>query len=320
MTDPARPLFHRAAQMALPPGSVFKTATAVALLESGTARPEDTVFCRGYLHTPDRLRCYIYGRYGIGHDEIALADALAQSCNVYFFHFAGQMGAEPLVQWAARFGFGRRTGLDLPGESAGQLPTPQSIQRQQQRPWSLADTQALAIGQSSLTATPLQVARMMAAVANGGRLVTPHVASHLGLAGSFQQDDPAGTQLANAEAQPIDALHASTLSAVREGLRRTIADPNGTAYQTVRLEHPSIAGKTGTAETGGGRKDHAWLAGYVPAQRPRYAFVVVLEHAGGGAAVAGPVVRRLILRMESLGYFGRTRVTRTDEADRSDKR
>ena len=173
---PDSPLLDRVVQMALPPGSVFKTLTAVALLESATVDPQQVFTCRGYLHDPGQMRCEIYIRQGIGHGPVTLADALARSCNVYFFHYAGRMGPAPLEDWARRLGFGQPTGVDLPGEAAGTLPTPQSIRRLEGHGWRTADTQRMAVGQGSLTATPLQVLRLMAAVATG-KLLTPHVAS-----------------------------------------------------------------------------------------------------------------------------------------------
>ncbi len=151
----------------------------MALLESATVSPQQPFTCQGYLHQPDRQRCDIYVRQGIGHGEVTLADALAVSCNVYFFHFAELMGPRPLVQWAERFGFGRPTGVDLPAEAAGTLPSTSRNIRSNGTTVLRGRNDIrsqMAIGQGSLTATPLQVLCMMAAVANGGRLVTPHVA------------------------------------------------------------------------------------------------------------------------------------------------
>ncbi|MGO8687994.1 MAG: peptidoglycan D,D-transpeptidase FtsI family protein [Thermoguttaceae bacterium] len=294
---PDSPLLDRVVQMALPPGSVFKTLTAVALLESATVDPQQVFTCRGYLHDPGQMRCEIYIRQGIGHGPVTLADALARSCNVYFFHYAGRMGPAPLEDWARRLGFGRPTGVDLPGEAAGTLPTPQTIRRLEGHGWRTADTQRMAVGQGSLTATPLQVLRLMAAVATG-KLLTPHVASR-GLS-QFSSDENGTVPLGGIA---IAGLHPATLSAVREGLLRVVADPKGTAYGSVRLDAVAIAGKTGTASAGEGRRDHAWFAGYVPAEAPKLAFVIVLEHAGDGAVAAGPVAKRLVLRMQELGMF-----------------
>ncbi len=283
------PLFDRVCCMAIPPGSVFKTVSAMALLEAAVIDPQQAFVCRGYLHQPDRQRCAIYRRRGIGHGEIALADALAQSCNVYFFHHVGKLGPTPLVDWALRLGFGRPTGVDLPGEAAGMVPTPVTIRDLEGHAWRPGDAQALAVGQGSLTATPLQVVRMMAAVANGGRLVTPYVAEE-----PYRQPSPDSTQ-----AEIPDGL----LRHVRAGLKRVVADPKGTAHGTVYIETVEIAGKTGTAETGADRAAHAWFAGYAPADRPRLAFVVVLEHAGDAATAAGPVAKRMVLRMQQLGLL-----------------
>ncbi|MEE8451538.1 MAG: penicillin-binding transpeptidase domain-containing protein, partial [Thermoguttaceae bacterium] len=297
LDDKTRPLFDRAVRMAIPPGSVFKAITAVALLEAAEFDPPDfdpdaPFFCQGYLHEPDRQRCAIYRRHGVGHDDVTLSDALAVSCNVYFFDHAGRLGPEPLADWARRFGFGQRTGIDLPSEAAAVVPDPTNG-------WRPGDTQSLAIGQGSLTATPMQVVRMIGAVANGGRLVTPHVVSRLGLAEGADSAEP----IRIPPPRPIAGLHAETLAAVREGLQRVVADPIGTAHGTVHLESIAIAGKTGTAETGGGRADHAWFAGYAPAEHPRLAIVVVLEHSGNAATAAGPIVKALVGQMQKLGLL-----------------
>ena len=309
MENPAHPLFDRVARMAIPPGSVFKTLSAVALLEAAAVDPEEPFFCQGYLQHPDRLRCTIYRRHGTGHGEVTLYDALAQSCNVYFFHHAGRLAPQALANWASRFGFGHTTGVDLPSEATGILPAPANIRALEGHDWRLADMQATVIGQGSLTATPLQVVRMMAAVANQGKLVTPHLVSTLGLPiladGQSAADLPDLSEdpIRIPPPRPIPGLHDSTLAAIRAGLARVVSDASGTAHGTVFLDSVAVAGKTGTAETGAGREDHAWFAGYVPADRPKLAFCVVLEHSGSGGQGAGPVAKRLVLRMQQLGLL-----------------
>ena len=295
LADPAHPLFDRVAGMAIAPGSVFKVATSVALLESNAIHAHAPLACRGYLDSPNQWRCEVYTRHGHGHGDVDLASALAQSCNVYFFHHARRMGPAPLIAWASHLGFGRPTGVDLPSEAGGTLPLPAVG-------WNTADTLATCIGQGTLTTTPLQVARMMAAVANGGLLVQPHLVSGLALPERGGRDvDTADDPIHVASPKPIKDLQPSTLVAVREGLRRVVEDSSGTGYGTIRLEAVAVAGKTGTAQTGAGRADHAWFAGYLPADEPRWALVVVLEHAGDGATAAGPVARRLVQQMERLG-------------------
>ncbi len=306
LTAPSHPLIDRAAAMAIPPGSVFKVVTAAALVESGAVEPHEPLFCQGYLHRPDRWRCALYRREGIGHGDVALADALAVSCNVYFFHHAAHLGPRALIDWAMRFGFGRPTGVDLPQESAGVLPTPLSIRDLEAHGWHTGDTMALAIGQGSLQATPLQVARMIAAVANGGMLVTPHLVGGLGLrelsggrttADLASEEDPIRVP----RPQPMAGLTPSTLATIREGLRRVVADSDGTAHGAMWMESITVAGKTGTAETESGEGDHAWFAGYVPAEAPRVALVVALEHAGNAEQSAAPIARRLVTRLDELG-------------------
>jgi len=312
--DPRQPMFPRVTKMALPPGSVFKTLTSIAATESPDFDPQSAVFCRGYLNVPHKHRCYVYRHYGIGHGDMTLEDAICRSCNVFFYSTARDLGARPLVRTAQRLGFGRPTGIDLPGEVSGNLPrlradaaiTLASLQvpargsfdgagraaSSQPRP-ARVDPLGLAIGQSTLTVTPLQIVRLMAAVANGGKLLTPQVVRDVHRQGAsretvWQSDLPS----------PKDVgLSKRTLHFVRSGLEQVVASPRGTGYKRVRLKSVSIAGKTGTAETGGGRPDHAWFAGYVPAERPQIAFVAVVEHGGSGGVTAGPLAKKLVEEM-----------------------
>ncbi|MBX3436288.1 MAG: hypothetical protein KF861_02275, partial [Planctomycetaceae bacterium] len=183
VADTRRPFFPRVTQMTVPPGSVFKILTSVALLESGRMDPDEPFYCQGYLDRPDRNRCYVFRHYGVGHGDVTLADAICQSCNVYFFHAAQLLGPAAISEWAGRFGLGEPTGTEVPGERRGHLPQTDQNGRITGEQWYSGSTLQLAIGQASLTVTPLQVTRMVAAVANGGYLVTPQFvaprASHL---------------------------------------------------------------------------------------------------------------------------------------------
>jgi penicillin-binding protein 2 len=293
LTDPARPLFDRVSKMALPPGSVFKSLTALALVSERAVDPLDAFHCQGYLDDPERLRCQLYREQGIGHGNVTLADALAQSCNVYFFEHVGRIGGTRLVDWAALFGFGVATGVQLPDEASGQLPSNEMLKQRTQ-------AQMFSVGQGAFTATPLQVVRLYATIANGGYLVTPKLTRER-LASAHDVSRPPRKP---SESWRIPGLRDDAIAAVREGLKQVVDDPSGTAFATVHMPGLAIAGKTGTAETGGRQDDHAWFAGYVPADNPRYAFVVVLEHAGHGGEAAGPLARNLIERMQEHGYFG----------------
>lgn len=310
--DPRRPFVDRATTMTVAPGSVFKTLTAVALLEEGQVTPEQTVYCQGYLDVPTRHRCY----HSHAHGEVDIVNAICRSCNVFFFTGAREMGPEPIYRWAAGFGFGRPTRVDLPGERSGNLPSPPSPDRPNDgKPWYRGDTLGLAIGQSRLAVTPLQVASMMATVANGGYVVTPHVVRDYGPTIVHDEtnsgNDPA-LPISQTTQRPRLSISSSTLEIVRRGLERVVSHPRGTGYKRVRLKEITIAGKTGTAEVGAGRRDHAWFAGYVPTDQPRVAFAVVLEHGGTGGAVAGPVAKRLVQALLEQGIVGETQVTQRD--------
>ncbi len=304
MEDPRKPLFSRATQMALAPGSVFKIISAVAAVESGKVNPDIPIACRGYLDNPDQHRCLIYRHHKLGHGDTRLADALCQSCNVYFFTAARRMGPAMLVDWSRKFGIGQPTGVDLPSEGSGHLPYPGEVIGGNPRRWHPAETLGLAIGQADLLVTPLQMARVMAAVANGGQLVTPHMAAETGpvTVGTGPSFRPV---FSHPEPQPIEGLRTETLAHIREGLEMVVNHPRGTAYKTTHLKEIRIAGKTGTAESGGA--DHAWFAGYVPADQPRIAFVVVLEHGGSGGKAAGPVAKQLVKCLLDLGLVSGTR-------------
>lgn len=292
-SDPRHPLFPRLTRMQLPAGSVFKTVTAVALMHEEGFNPDRGYHCQGFLKTPDRFRCLVFTHSGVGHYETDLAKALAQSCNVYFFKLAPKVGGSRLADWGRNFGFGERTGIDLPGEERGFLPAHQVGVTQQR---GRNDPLGLAIGQSTLLVTPIQVLRMMAAVANGGTLVTPHF-----LRGSGPTSVADATSRKTSRV-PVPGLDPQRLARVREGLEQVVSHPQGTGYKTVRLSEIKIAGKTGTAEVAG-RPDHAWFAGYFPADRPRYAVVSVLEHGGSGGKAAGPLAREMVRAMLDQGML-----------------
>jgi penicillin-binding protein 2 len=292
-----------AVEMALPPGSVFKLASAVALVESGTIAPQVPVYCNGYLHEPTRWRCQTFVQTGVGHGPIRLGHALSESCNVYFFRLAEQLGPEPLVEWSRQLGFGTRTGVDLPGESAGQVPSPATIVEIESHAWRKGDTRLLAIGQGSLLVTPLQVAAMTSAIANGGFRVTPRVAVEVSLEGEIASPAAEAPFVTWPPPARIADLNSGTLRAIRDGMEMAILDPSGTAHGTMRHGRIPMAGKTGSAQTIEPFEDHAWFAGYAPADAPVAAVVVVLERAGGGAEMAGPVARRVVDAMADFGYF-----------------
>lgn len=271
--DPRRPLFSRATQMALPPGSVFKLPVAVAALESGWV-PEREVFCQGYFRTPDRERCALFRIAGYGHDRLTIDHALGLSCNVFFFELAEVMGAEQMTAWARQCGFGWETGIDVAGEAAGSVPDDSDFRY-------TGSVRQFAIGQGSLTTTPLQIARLTAAIANDGRLLRPRVAI---------EREP------QAAALPVKR---ETLQTIRKGMALAVHGPSGTARSLASLP-VRVAGKTGSAEVDGDRESHAWFTGYFPMDQPRYAITVAIEHGGSGGKVAAPVAAAVIGRAAAI--------------------
>ena len=317
-SDARRPFVSRFTGMALPPGSTFKIVTAIAGLQTDVLSPDMLFDCQGYLENPDEHRCLIYRLHGRGHGDVNLRTAMAQSCNVYFFDAACRMGIQPLEEWTRRLQFGKASGIDLPFEKAGTVPAvrrhpnesemPGAAQAAAQRRFE-REALGLSIGQSRLTVTPLQMVRLLAAVANGGWLVTPHVASDEGVARQASELDDSPFRVSR---QRISVLTDQILNSVREGLEAVVEEPIGTGFKTVRLPGIRIAGKTGTAEASPGKPDHAWFAGYAPADKPRYAFVVVLEHGGSGGKAAGPVAREMVRCLSQQGLLRSAELTRVE--------
>ncbi|MDB5389797.1 MAG: Peptidoglycan glycosyltransferase, partial [Planctomycetaceae bacterium] len=302
-SDPRKPLFSRLHQMLLPPGSVFKAVTATAMLQSGM-NGHQPFHCQGFLDVPTKKRCLPFVRNGSNHGDVDLSLALAQSCNVYFYHAAREMGAPALLDWAGRFGFGKPTGIDLPSESAGNLPSVP------------CDHLSVAIGQERLIVTPLQILRMMAAIANGGEMLTPRVARRTGstIVSDEESAESAPDLLAAPRPVPIADISSSVLQQVRHGLEQVVANSHGTGYKTVRMTEVAVAGKSGTAEANGGT-NHAWFAGYVPADRPKYSFVVVLQRGGSGGKAAGPLAKKVIQSLLHEGLLDTSpQLTKADSA------
>lgn len=250
-----------------PPGSVFKIVTAAAALEAGTTSEGRYYNCPGVYKG---VHCWNRG----GHRVLGLTEAIAQSCNVAFMHMAEDTGIRRLDAMGTHFGLGARTGLELP-EKRGLVPGPDWA-KNTHRTWQLGDTLQVGIGQSFCTVTPLQGARIAAAIANGGKLVHPRLVQRVGDAEqAYTPPTPLG-------------LKGSTLNAIARGLRAVTGE--GTAKSLDPTLH--IAGKTGTAQNPGG--DHAWFVGYAPAEHPTIAIAVIVEHGGHGGSVAAPIAQAVI--------------------------
>ncbi len=284
---PDRPLQNRAIHNAYPPGSVFKIAVAVAALSEDSIDAEERVFCGGTTRLfGRRWRCWRQQ----GHGSLDLAGALRHSCDIYFYRQGVKLGIEAIARYARMLGLGRRTGVELPGDREGLVPDPEWSRERRGTPWYPGETVSVAIGQGPLLTTPLQVATMTAAIANGGNLVRPYI-----VAGGAEPSESVGVA-PEAIAQVGDAL----VDVVENGTGRSARSP------LVR-----IAGKTGTAQVVAQatwtrsedlppeHADHAWFTSYAPANAPELVVVVFVENGGRGSEVAAPMARQL-----HEGYFG----------------
>ena len=253
-SDPAFPFVNRAIRAAYAPASVFKVLMMTALLEERTYSPFRTVMCRGRFAYGDRIfRDWVRE----GHGRIDMDDALAQSCDIYFYQAGLALGINTIADYSVAFGLGAATGVDLPGETAGSVPTPAWKLRERGTAWVGGDTVNLSIGQGYITVTPLQVANLIAMVVNNGEIFRPHVVKEI-------RDGDTGEVLERTERELLHRADISdaTFAVVRDAMRLVITD--GTAQPVVTTDAVAVAGKTGTGEVGLEDRWHSWFAAYGP--------------------------------------------------------
>ena len=309
VSDPRHPLQNRAIQSQFPPGSAFKIVMAIAALEERVATTARTETCTGStVLYGKRFHCHKKG----GHGPVNMQAAIVKSCNVYFYRLGQELGIETIAAWTKRLGFGRPTGIDLPHEEEGTVPDPEWKRRRTGEPWYPGETISVSIGQGALTVTTLQMARFAAAVGNGGRLHTPRLVQYPdGAAG--------GPRAAKAapESLPVRPDHLAFLVRAMWG----VVNDGGTGGRA-RIEGRDVAGKTGTSQvtrlsTGVDSDDlpvdlrsHSWFVGFAPADAPRVAFAVFVEHGGHGGESAAPIAKQVLER-----YFDRFEAQEERDAD-----
>lgn len=300
MENKYRPLANKTVQGVYPPGSTFKIVTGLAALEAGVVRPEDTVYCPGYVTAGGRrFHCWRRG----GHGHVNLNDSLKKSCDVYYYEVAQRAGIDRVSAMARKLGLGQAFDIPMSAVAEGLTPTRAWKQERYDAAWQVGDTLNAAIGQGYVLASPLQLAVMTARLASGTD-VSPRLVRAID--GKPQEIVPAIAPL------DIDPKH---LAAVRRGMHSVSNSQGGTAYRS-RIADPAMemAGKTGTsqvrtitqAERARGvfrnedlpweRRDHALFVAFAPFSAPRYAISLVVEHGGGGSAVAAPLARDILLR------------------------
>ena len=290
LDDPLLPLFDRAVSGAYPTGSTFKMITSSAALQSGLLDEDSTRFCGGAYD----LNGYIFNDdVRGGHGTLTIRPAIARSCDVFFYQVGNELGIATLDKYAAAFGIGSKTGIDVPGETSGTLPTPAWKKRVVKDEWYSGDTVDLSIGQGYLEASPIQMLRVVSAVANGGELYAPYLVA--------DARDGRGRIVKRFAPHPEGSVGVSpeNLAIVREGMLGAIEDPYGTAHN-VEIAGFHYAGKTGTAENfptvdNPEGRNHAWFVCFAPYDHPKIAVVVFMDQSGGfGAVNAAPVAQAIV--------------------------
>jgi penicillin-binding protein 2 len=282
--DADKPLFNRAVSGEYPSGSVIKPVIAAAALEEGIISEHTSILSTGGL----RISQWFFPDWlGGGHGPTSVRKALAQSVNTFFYYIGGGydefrgLGADGIVRYGSLFGLGAQTGVDLPGEALGLLPTAEWKKEVKGESWYIGDTYHLSIGQGNLLATPLQIAAYTAVFANGGVLYRPHLVKQI-----LYSDDTPAREIA---IEPVreNFLKPYNIEVVRQGLRQAVTQ--GSARRLASLPVPA-AGKTGTAQWSSQESTHAWFAGFAPYDDPEQVIVILVEAGGEGSETAVPIV------------------------------
>jgi penicillin-binding protein 2 len=291
--DEGRPLNNRASQGQYPPGSTFKVPMAIAALETKTMAPSSTVSCNGGYQFGNRL---YHDWKASGHGAVALHDALVHSCDVYFYTVGQRMGIDVMAEYGKEFGLGQSTGVELPSERAGIMPSTAWKEKAKNAPWLPGETISAAIGQGYVTVTPLQMASLIGTVANNGVNYRPRLVRAV-------MDRTIGN-LQELPAVPRGRIKAKpeTFRLVKEALAEVVTKGTATRAKSSLV---TIGGKTGTAQVAALRtgpeenipkkfRDHAWFVAFAPVESPTIAVAVLAEHMGHGGAAAAPLAKELI--------------------------
>ncbi len=295
------PLINKSIAGVYSPGSTFKMLVLLAALEKGVVTPDQKIYCPGDYELGD-AKFHCWKRHG--HGFVDGNEAITESCDVYFYEIAKRTGIDRIAAMARKFGLDTETGIDLPGERGGLIPSRAWKRATRDEPWHQGETVIAGIGQGYVLVTPLQLALMTARLANGGRAVVPHLTRSVG---------EEVTPRAGADA-PSMGISPSHLELVTGAMDRVVNHPTGTARRSATgLDDFPMAGKTGTVQVRritkaereqGIRKnedlpwkfrDHALFVGFAPVKNPRYAISVVVEHGGGGSSAAAPIARDILV-------------------------
>jgi len=279
------PLLNRCISCGYPPGSIFKIVVGAAALETGSVSKDVQYACPGYLDFGGRrFKCWREEGHGVQY----LGDALKNSCNVFFYKLGLRTGVDNISDYAAMFGLGTCTGIDLPGEIAGVRPSKKWKRAVIKESWYKGDTVNYSIGQGYLLVTPIQLIRVTAAVANGGFVVRPYLAEQVGF-----------VKVASSSLEKINVSQ-ETLHIIKEGLIRVVNDKHATGMKA-RLNEVVVAGKTGTAQNPKGGT-HGWFSGFAPAEKPSICVLAFVEDGRGGLEASG-IARSVMKKCIEIGLM-----------------
>lgn len=304
VSNPFRPMENKVVQAEYPPASIYKIITAIAGLEEGIIDESTTYNCPGYYEYGDRIfRCWKHG----GHGNMNVVSALAESCDVFFYHIGQKIGIDRLAWYANACGLGKPTGINLDNEAHGLVSTSAWKKRRTGVAWQGGDTLSVAIGQGYNLVTPLQMAVLTAAIANNGIKHRPIIVKSIRKA--TLTENKFSTSDSFISKQTISKLPASrhTIDLIKKGLWKVVNSSNGTAAN-ICINGIDISGKTGTAQVVGSKKykvarankradyikPHAWFAAFAPSDAPKIAVVVIIEHGERGSTTAAPIAQELI--------------------------
>jgi len=283
--NPQDPLQNRAVRGEYPPASTFKIVVAMAALETHRIGIKDTFFCPGYYQVGNRVfKCW--NEYG--HGRIALREAIIESCDAYFYQLGLRVGVEKIAHFANLFGMGEPTGIDLASETQGLVPTRAWKRENRADSWYHGDTANLSIGQGYILASPLQMFRVISAVANGGYLIKPYLVKRIvDVRGKVVKENshPSRKKI---------GFSSSNLKFLQRSLAGVVSE--GTGWRA-RNETVSISGKTGTAQTSDEDRPHNWLLSYAPSDKPRLAAVVLVENREEDISIAAQISGRIFSRI-----------------------
>jgi penicillin-binding protein 2 len=299
--DPRKPLRNKLIQDHYPPGSTFKPLVALAALEKGVVRAQTVIACPGFIMFGNKA-FHDHKREGFG--ALNIIEALERSSNVFFYKMGIALGVDNMYKYISQFGIGSKTGIEIPREAPGLMPSSEWKKQQYKEEWHPGENLSVAIGQGMVLATPLQMAVAYMGIGNGGEIIKPFVIKIV------KDGDKIVLENKKTVVRQISDIAPEHFKTVQEGLYRVVNGPAGTARTQVRLEGVNISGKTGTAQVRAfsakeiyakcesrpvEQRHHGWFIGYAPSENPEIAVAVLAEHSCAGSRGAGPVARKIFL-------------------------